>query len=74
MQTQCATFEGVSGVKIEGMSCRRDGNSVRVTCAGRIVADYGAEKNEFPFGAYIASSRKMANGNGAAKRAKSIEH
>jgi hypothetical protein len=49
---EISTFEGVSGVKMEGMSCRRDGDTDRVICAGKIVADYGAEQNEFPLGAY----------------------
>jgi hypothetical protein len=49
---EISTFEGVSGVKIEGMSCRRDGNTNRVVCTGKIIAVYGAEKNEFPLGAY----------------------
>lgn len=52
VEQEISTFEGVSGVKIEGMSCRQDGNADRVTCAGKIVADYGAEKNEFPLSAY----------------------
>lgn len=49
---EISTYEGVSGVKIEEMSCRRDGTTDRVTCAGKIVADYGTEKNEFPLGTY----------------------
>lgn len=49
---EISTFEGVSGVKIEGMSCRRDGNTDRVVCAGKIIADYGKEKDEFPLGTY----------------------
>jgi hypothetical protein len=51
-EQEVLTFEGVSGVKIEALSCRRDGDTDRVVCAGKIVADYGAEQNEFPFGAY----------------------
>lgn len=51
-EQEISTFEGVSGVKIEGMSCRRDGDTDRVVCAGKIVADYGTEKNEFPIGNY----------------------
>ncbi len=52
IEQEIMTFEGVSGVKIEGLNCRRDGNTDRVVCAGRVIADYGNESNEFPFGAY----------------------
>lgn len=52
LEQEALTFEGVSGAKIEGMSCRRDGDTDRVICAGKVVADYGAEQNEFPLGVY----------------------
>ena len=52
VEQEISTFEGVNGVKIEGMSCRRDANTDRIVCAGKIIADYGTEKNEFPLGVY----------------------
>lgn len=51
LQVEATTFLGTSGVKIEGMACAADGPD-KVTCQGKIVADYGQEKNEFPLGSY----------------------
>jgi hypothetical protein len=51
-EQEILTFEGVSGVTVEGMNCRRDGDTDRVVCAGKIIASYGTEQNEFPLGAY----------------------
>lgn len=49
---EVTTFEGVSNARIEGMVCARAGATDVVQCAGKIVADYGAEANEFPLTAY----------------------
>lgn len=49
---EVTTFEGVSNARIEGMACARVGAADVVQCAGKIVADYGAEDNEFPLTAY----------------------
>jgi len=48
---EATTFLGTSGVELQDMACQFDGVG-KVTCTGRIVADYGQEKNEFPLGAY----------------------
>lgn len=50
-ETEAMTFAGVSDATTEGMACSEDGEN-RVTCAGRIVALYGTEENEFPLTAY----------------------
>jgi hypothetical protein len=49
---EVTTFEGVSNARIEGMACARSGATDVVQCTGKIVADYGAEDNEFPLTAY----------------------
>jgi hypothetical protein len=51
-ELEVTTFEGVTNARIEGMRCIRDGNTDIVRCQGKIVADYGTEKNEFPLTAY----------------------
>jgi hypothetical protein len=48
---EATTFLGTSGVELQDMACRFDGVG-KVTCTGKIVADYGQEKNEFPLGTY----------------------
>jgi len=50
-QTEAATFLGVDGPKIEGMKCASLGDN-KVKCEGKISAQYGAEKNEFPLVTY----------------------
>jgi len=54
LQQEATTFLGTSGVKLEGVACKADGAD-KVTCAGRIVADYGQEKNEFPLTTYTVT-------------------
>jgi hypothetical protein len=39
-------------VKVEGMSCQRQGDSNVVTCAGKYVVTYGTEASDFPFSSY----------------------
>jgi hypothetical protein len=51
-ETEITTFEGVTNARIEAMSCARAGASDVVRCTGTIIADYGAENNEFPLTAY----------------------
>jgi hypothetical protein len=51
LQQEATTFLGTSGVKLEGVACKADGAG-KVTCQGKIVADYGQEKNEFPLTTY----------------------
>ena len=51
LQQEATTFLGTSGVKFDGMVCMA-GGAGKVTCQGKIVADYGQEKNEFPLGTY----------------------
>ena len=51
LQQEANTFTGVTGVSLEGMSCKRDGENT-VRCQGKIVALYGTEKMDFPLVAY----------------------
>ncbi|CAG0932084.1 hypothetical protein TFLX_02447 [Thermoflexales bacterium] len=50
-ETEATTFLGVTDPKIEGMQCTWLGDN-KVKCAGKIVAQYGAETNEFPLVTY----------------------
>ena len=50
-QTEATTFLGVDEPKIEGMKCASSGDD-KVKCEGKISAQYGAEKNEFPLVTY----------------------
>jgi hypothetical protein len=51
-ERESRTFESVSGVHIEGMSCKQVGDSQVVSCQGKIVATYGTEDTEFPLASY----------------------
>ncbi len=51
LEMEATTFLGTTGVKLDGMACAANGPD-KVTCQGKIVADYGQEKNEFPLGTY----------------------
>ena len=51
LQMEATTFLGTTGVKLDGMACTASGAD-KVTCQGKIIADYGQEKNEFPLGTY----------------------
>jgi hypothetical protein len=51
-ETEITTFEGVANARVEGMTCSRTGVTDIVECTGKIVADYGTERNEFPLTAY----------------------
>ena len=50
-ETEATTFLGVTEPKIEGMKCASIGDN-KVKCDGKITAQYGAEKNEFPLVTY----------------------
>ncbi len=50
-ETEATTFLGVTEPKIEGMQCASIGGN-KVKCDGKITAQYGAEKNEFPLVTY----------------------
>jgi hypothetical protein len=52
LDREAMTFSGVTGVKLEGMSCERQGASDTVRCQGKIVALYGTQQTEFPLTAY----------------------
>ena len=52
LERESRTFESVSDVRIEGMACQRAGEGDVVSCAGKIVATYGAEDTEFPLASY----------------------
>ena len=49
--TEATTFLGVDQPKIEGMKCTSIGDN-KVKCEGKIIAQYGAEINEFPLVTY----------------------
>ena len=51
VETEATTFLGVDQPKIEGMKCASMGDN-KVKCEGKITAQYGAEKNEFPLVTY----------------------
>ena len=51
LERELHTFDTVSGVHIDNMSCASDGPEV-VRCSGQIVALYGTEETTFPLGAY----------------------
>jgi hypothetical protein len=50
-ETEATTFLGVTEPKIEGMKCTSIGDN-KVKCDGKITAQYGTEKNEFPLVTY----------------------
>jgi hypothetical protein len=50
-ETEATTFLGVDEPKLEGMKCTSIGDN-KVKCDGKITAQYGAEKNEFPLVTY----------------------
>lgn len=52
LERETHSFESVSGVNIEGMSCEFDDSTNTVRCQGKIVALYGTEETEFPLTNY----------------------
>ena len=50
-ETEATTFLGVDQPKLEGMKCASIGGD-KVKCEGKISAQYGTEKNEFPLVTY----------------------
>ena len=52
LERESRTFESVTGVHIEGMSCQQVDDSQVVTCQGTIIATYGTEDTEFPLASY----------------------
>jgi hypothetical protein len=51
-ERESRTFESVSGVHIDGMSCQQVDDREVVSCSGTIVATYGTEETEFPLASY----------------------
>ena len=51
-ERESLTFESVSDVRLEGMSCAQVGDTAVVSCDGKFVATYGAEDTEFPLTSY----------------------
>ncbi len=49
--TEATTFLGVDQPKLVGMACTSIGDN-KVKCEGKITAQYGTEKNEFPLVTY----------------------
>jgi hypothetical protein len=52
LERETRTFDSVTGVEIEDMSCSQEGDSPVVRCEGQIVALYGAEETHFPLVSY----------------------
>jgi hypothetical protein len=52
LEREAMAFSSVTGVRLEGMACERQGTSDTVRCKGKIVALYGAQQTEFPLTAY----------------------
>ena len=52
LEREALTFSSVTGVRLEGMACERQGTSNTVRCTGKIVALYGTQQTEFPLTAY----------------------
>ena len=52
LDAELRTYAIAEGVKIEGMACKRLGESEMVQCNGRVVALYGTEENIFPLTSY----------------------
>jgi hypothetical protein len=52
LNRESRTFESVSGVVIEDMTCKRNEGADSVTCTGEIVATYGTENTTFPLITY----------------------
>jgi hypothetical protein len=53
LERETRTFESVSGVTIEDMSCQLEaGSEGTVRCQGKIIALYGTEQTEFPLTSY----------------------
>jgi hypothetical protein len=50
-ETEATTFLGVDEPKLEDMKCASIGDN-KVKCDGKITAQYGTEKNEFPLVTY----------------------
>jgi len=51
-ERESKTFESVSDVRLEGMSCAQAGDTAVVTCQGKFVATYGTEDTEFALASY----------------------
>ncbi len=51
-EREAKAFSSVTGVRMDGMACQRQGQTDIVRCSGKIVALYGAEQTEFPLTAY----------------------
>ena len=52
LERESRTFDSVTGVTIENMSCQRQNDSEVVSCQGEIVALYGNEETVFPLVSY----------------------
>ncbi len=50
-ETEATTFLGVDQPQLVGMKCTSIGDN-KVKCDGKITAQYGTEKNEFPLVTY----------------------
>ena len=52
LEREAMAFSSVTGVRLEGMTCERQGTGDTVRCRGKIVALYGAQQTEFPLTTY----------------------
>lgn len=50
LDREASSFSTVTEATIEGMTCKLDGDIVR--CDGKVVAQYGTEKTDFPLTSY----------------------
>jgi hypothetical protein len=51
-EREANTFDGLSEVRVEGLSCQKVPGSENVNCQGKIIATYGTEDTEFPLTTY----------------------
>ena len=52
LEREAMAFSSVTGVRLDGMACERQGAGDTVRCRGKIVALYGAQQTEFPLTSY----------------------
>jgi hypothetical protein len=52
LEREAMAFSSVTGVRLDGMACERQGTGDTVRCSGKIVALYGAQQTEFPLTSY----------------------
>ena len=51
-EREAHSFDTVTGVSVQNLSCKRRGIQEIVDCQGEILANYGGEQRIFPVGTY----------------------